>query len=214
VKQMIAADCRRFVFEMWPSAPHLEIIGNLNDAVARLEDLLDGGYAQRTDPILCEPLSLGRLRHPKRAPLCSLIKQWKRMRGQLGRNPLLPFEEAGVAKRTVLTRSYGEGRALIEFFGPRLDVFDPGWIDRAIGLDIEDQPDPVYGEGSARGYHEVQVLEQPRLELVDAVINAPGRPRQRSRYERLVLPWKAADGTLFVSGASLLRTRSSLGEAR
>src|SRR5207253_103449 len=131
VKQMIAADCRRFVFEIGLTAPHLEIIGNLNDAVARLEDLLDGAELARSTPIVCEELSLARLRHTKRAPLRDLIKEWKRTRGQLTRDFLVPFKEAGVAQRTVLTRTHGETRALIEFFGPRLDVFDAGWIDSA-----------------------------------------------------------------------------------
>jgi hypothetical protein len=215
IELTMAGDYDRFAFEVGVVAPSVEIIGNLNDAIARLEDLLEA-TAQHDRPaaIVCEELSLGRLRHPKRAHLCRLIKEWKRTRGRLPRHLLAPFEETGVAERTVLTRTYGDRGARIEFFGPRLDVFDPGWSARAIGLDLEDQPDPIYGIGTARGYHEVQGLERPRLELVDAVINAPGRPRLRSRYERLLLPWKAPDGTVFVSGASLLRTRFSIGASR
>jgi hypothetical protein len=209
-RMMIDDPCDRYVFEFGMTSPYLEIVSNLNDALARLEAFRDVVELRCGSIVVGEELSLGRLRHPKRRQLRDLIKEWKSRRGFLTRDLLAPFQAPGLVGRTIMTR-IARGGARVEYFGPRLDVYEPGWSLSVVGRYLCEQPDPEYGESSARGYEEVALAERPRLELVDAVIRTPGRRPLRSRYERLLLPWKAADGATFVSGASVVRTRFSVG---
>ncbi len=211
VRMMVNHPRDRYAFEIGALGSCVEIVSNLNDSIARLEDFRGGIEWRCGTIVVSEELSLGRLRHPKRGRLRELIKEWKRLRGHLSRDVLAPFELSDVAGRTVLARMQGQGRTRIEHFGARLDVYGTGWHERAIGLDLEEQPDPAYAAGTAKGYREVAATERPRLELVDALIRAPGRHPQRSRYERLLLPWRSSDGATFVSGASVLRTRFAAG---
>lgn len=212
VKMMVDEPCDRYIFDGAMPAPHLEMVRNLNDAVARLEDFVEGVREHRDSIVASELLSLERLRHPKRAMLRDLLTQWRRLHGRLPSDPLVPFRSAGVLGRAILARPR-PGGTKIRFFGPQLDVYDAGWPERAIGLDLEAQPDPTYGAWSAQGYQEVRLAARPRLELVDAVIREPAKPALRHRYERLLLPWQAADGSALVSGTSILRTRFSVGIA-
>jgi hypothetical protein len=207
VRMMVDDPRDRYIFDGATPAPHLELVRNLNDAVARLEDFVEGAREPRNSIMASELLSLDRLRHPKRRTLRDLIGQWKRLRGRLPDDPLTPFRTAGLLGRAIVARPLPGSGTRIRFFGPQLGVYDPDWAERAIGLDLEDQPDASYGAWSARGYQEVRLAGRPRLELVDAFIREPGKPSMRHRYERLLLPWTAADGAVLVSGASILRTR-------
>ena len=40
----------------------------------------------------------------------------------------------------------------------------------------------------------------PRLDLIEAVVRLESGQPVRMRYERLLLPWRAEDGTRFVGG--------------
>jgi hypothetical protein len=214
VRLLVDAPAERYLFEIGADASYIELVANLNDAIARLEDFVEDIATRGGSIVVDEPLSLDRLRHPKRRQLRLLLREWRRREGKLPRKDMLgPFDAAGLRGRSIMTR-VTSSCAQIEFFGPRLDVYDETWSDRAIGRNLADQPDPAYGENTARGYREVGAAGEPRLELVDALIRAPDRAPQRSRYERLLLPWTTADGTMFVSGSSLLRTRFSAGIAR
>jgi hypothetical protein len=197
----------RFVFEHCAEAAATDVLVNLNDALARLEDLTSfAGEASSRGVFFAEELSLGRLRHPKRRVLCALIRLWKRERGRIADGMLPPFAEPAAAERTVVARLAPEG-GVIAYAGSGLAVFGPGWPEAAVGRPIADLPDPEFGARAAAIYRRVSADARPRLELVDAIIRPPGAMVQRCRFERLVLPWRGAAGTLYVSSTSVLRTR-------
>jgi hypothetical protein len=194
-----------FVFDREEAMPVTDVVRNFNDAAAHLEDLMSfAGESSCRSSFFSEALSLGRLRHPKRRVLRDLAITWRRARGFLSGDLLEPFREVNSRERFVLVRTAGR-HGTIQHFGHGITCFGP--TEPLVGRDIEDQPDPIYGENTARGFHEVHLAAVPRLELVDSVIRPPGRPVQRARYDRLLLPWRAADGRGFVSSTSILRTR-------
>jgi hypothetical protein len=210
VEHMVAAPRgTRFVFEQEGETLPIGVLSNVNDAVAHLEDMMSfAGEGSARATFFSEELSLGRLKHPKRRVLRELIKSWKRDRGVLPNRELAaPFRAVGAGERFVVTKTTRR-RCTVAEFGMGITVFGPEWSEAVIGRELEDQPDRSYGERSAQTYHEVYRTNAPRFELIDALIRpSDGRPVQRCRYERLVLPWLTESGEMFVSGTSYLRTR-------
>ena len=204
------ADCQRLVIEHADRVPSLEIYGQVEEAVARLKDLSapSAALAQR-DSFFNQELSLDRLGEPGQDSLRALMRLWRNRRGQMAPEKILTLMPSALKPRVTLTRMTAAGlprnRALVEHIGAGFRVFDACWALGAVGRDLEDQPDPAYGARSARAYHEVADLGQPRLERVDAVIDVPGRSVRRSRYDRLMLPFRSR-GEIFVCGASVLRS--------
>ncbi|HEV2676472.1 MAG TPA: hypothetical protein VGV37_18235 [Aliidongia sp.] len=215
VRFLLKESWRRLVIEHSEPIPRFEIFGEVEEAVARLKDLsVPSAALARGNPYSSQELSLDRLGQSGQESLQALLHLWRARRGQLAPNQIIGLTPASLKPRITLARmrpsdGANGSRALVEHIGPEYRAFDACWALNAIGRDLEDQPDPVYGAQSARGYHEVAALGQPRLELVDAVIDVPGRPVKRSRYDRLMLPWRSR-GELFVSGASILRSSFAL----
>jgi hypothetical protein len=210
VRMILGATWQRLVIELTDRMPSFEIYGQIEEAVARLKDLSAPSAALvRADSFFNQELSLDRLGEPGQESLRALMRLWRSRRGQLEPEKILKLVPETLKPRVTLTRMTAAGlprnRALVEHIGPGFRVFDACWALNAVGRDLEDQPDPAYGARSARAYHDVADLGQPRLELVDAVIDVPGRPVRRSRYERLMLPFRSR-GEIFVCGASVLRS--------
>ncbi|HLZ64800.1 MAG TPA: hypothetical protein VKQ29_01150 [Aliidongia sp.] len=200
----------RLLIEHVDHRHYLEIFGQVEEAVARLKDLSAPSVALvQRDSFFNQELSLDRLGASGQESLRALLRLWRSRRGQLEPEKILRLMPDPLKPRMTLTRMTAAGaarnRALVEHIGFGFRVFDSCWALGAVGRDLEEQPDPAYGARSARAYHEVAELGQPRLELVDALIDVPGRPVTRSRYDRLMLPWRSR-GEIFVCGASVLRS--------
>jgi len=205
IRLMADEDETTFVFDREDEMPVTDVVRNFNDAVAHLEDLLSfAGESSYRSNFFCESLSLGRLRHSKRRVLRDLVISWKRARGILTEDLIEPFRQVDSRGRFVVVRTT-RSRGKIAHFGNGITCF--GSTEKLVGRDIEDQPDPIYGENTARGFYEIHRAASPRLELVDSVIRPPGGQVQRCRYDRLLLPWRTVDGSRFVSSTSVLRTR-------
>jgi hypothetical protein len=102
----------------------------------------------------------------------------------------------------------GDEGGVIEYVGDGFAWADVSWRNAIVGQDASGQPDPCYGQNVWSGYLETQRTQAPRLEFIEAVIRVPGYPARRSRYERLLLPWRRG-GNQFVSVVSVLRTSFS-----
>ena len=214
VRFLLTESWQRLVIERVDDNRSLELFGQVEEAVARLKDLsAPSVMAAQRDGFFNQELSLDRLSASGQESLRALMRLWRSKRGQLAPETILAMMPAPLKPRVTLTRMTAAGaprnRALVEHIGPGFSVFDACWALNIVGRDLEEQPDPAYGARSARAYHEVAQLGQPRLELVDAVIDVPGRPVRRSRYDRLMLPWRSR-GEIFVCGASVLRSSYAL----
>lgn len=210
VRLVLGEAWQRLVIEHTDRMPSFEIYGHVEEAVARLKDLSAPSVALAPrDGFFNQELSLDRLGDSGQESLRALMRLWRSRRGQLAPDGILALMPGTLKPRVTLTRMTAAGaprnRALVEHIGAGFRVFDACWALGAVGRDLEEQPDPAYGARSARAYHEVANLGQPRLELVDAVIDVPGRSVRRSRYDRLMLPFRSR-GEIFVCGASVLRS--------
>lgn len=168
-----------------------EVFCNFEDLVARLDDLRGATPGERPRPdYLVHPLSLARLRDPKRQPLGRLLRRWRSAEGRLGprRTPTMPD---------------ASGHGLLDY-GPRwLTVrvwpADPEIVSATIAS--------LRQEGEGERYDRLVEGWQARLELVDLCLPAgTDRPARRLRYERLLLPWRTEAGGILVSSTALKRT--------
>jgi hypothetical protein len=116
-------------------------------------------------------------------------------------------------RAVVLRNPTGGDRLVFDFRGDFFSFYPRSWNRLAIGRDLEDQPDRDYGLRTAHSYREVLVGGEPRFEAVDAVIRSPGEDVRRSRYDRLILPWRTSDNERFLTGVSVLRATYSLESA-
>jgi hypothetical protein len=209
VFQMVTLEHERFVIEIADLPNRIEIIPGLEDAVARLADLASvAGNITRED-FHREQLSLHRLRsNPRLSPLSSLLQRWRRGRGKLRTDLVTEFGDPALRGRAIVMHMTGDTGGIIEYVGDGFTWADASWRHAMIGHDASGQPDPQYGRKFWAGYLETQRGQTPRLEFIEAVIRVPGYPARRSRYERLLLPWRR-DGNQFVSVVSVLRTSFS-----
>ncbi|HKK29780.1 MAG TPA: hypothetical protein VKA18_05220, partial [Alphaproteobacteria bacterium] len=101
-----------------------------------------------------------------------------------------------------------------QFFGEGFKFYDEHQKMRVIGAPLEDQPDREYGRWLAAQYNVVVETGRPSLDYVTARIQPDSGPSRRSRYERLLLPWRTNDDKVVVTCASvLISTEASKGPA-
>jgi hypothetical protein len=78
-----------------------------------------------------------------------------------------------------------------------------------LGREIEEQPDNVYGEWLAAAYRELLQDDEsePGLQTVEAVVSVSDGRAVRTRYERLLLPWRSSGGDRWITSQPILRMR-------
>ena len=184
-----------------------EVVGSAHEAMLRVEDLVASSAGWRPGAgYIVQRHSLIPRRHPSLQQLAPLLAVWHLLGG---RSPG-PLPEVlvrfGFLDRSVIVRNPARsGRMVFEHRGKAFTFYQPCWNLLAMGRDVEDQPDRDYGKHTARCYREAFAEDAPRFEAVDAVIRTPGHEVRRSRFDRLILPWRMSDGERVATGISLLR---------
>jgi hypothetical protein len=135
-----------------------------------------------------------------------LLNWWRTKSGLTSQPEVLEFlyRFEAIDRAALIDTDIG-GNLRFAFNGAALNIYsryDRSWT--ADGRPFLDQPDPIYAAWCARGYRKALTNGAPIYEYVDAIFRLPGVPSQRSRYDRLLLPWKLADGTTFVSVVAFL----------
>jgi len=206
---IVDQECARHILEHVEDSALMEIIPGMDDSIARLGDLASaGGEVVRAD-FYNEELSLRRLNGTRRlAPLARLMRRWRAHHGSAPAELDRLFADPGLRGRAMVVRMLNDERGIVEYAGNGFSCFDSGWQRSVIGRDIWEQPDPSYGHRVAEAYANTYRSNEPRLEFVEAAIRTPGCSLRRSRYERLLLPWRSR-GASFVSAVSVLRTSFS-----
>jgi hypothetical protein len=184
-----------------------EVLRSAHEAMLRLEDLV---YATPTwrprSTYVVQRHPLTPRKHSALQSLGPLLAIWHvtgglwtdRLRDLLTTLNLLE-------RAVVLHNPTGGDRLVFDYRGASFSFYPPSWNRLAIGRDLEDQPDRDYGLRTAHSYRGALGDGQPRFEAVDAVIRAPGQDTRRSRYDRLILPWRTSDNERFLTGVSVLR---------
>jgi len=185
-----------------------ELLRSAHEATLRLEDLVDAASARHPrSTYLVQRHSLAPRRHSALERLSPLLAVWHLVSGRYPDRLVDLLGALGVLDRAVVHRNpAGTNRLIFDHRGTAFSHYRPSWNLLAVGRDIEDQPDRAYAARTAETYRAVLQDEEPRFEAVDAVITTPGRDVLRSRYDRLILPWRGSDGDRFVTGISVLRS--------
>lgn len=93
-------------------------------------------------------------------------------------------------------------RPVLRFFGESHRWAGDSYRMNGIGHPVQAMPDREYGAWLSRFYESVANSGQPRYDLITADIEyhgEAGKPHRVSRYERLLLPWRASGETLVTS---------------
>ena len=148
---------------------------------------------------------LNRIETPEER-LSLLFKKWRLAQGRFDADMASFMVRFGLLDRTaVVSESNNDGSLVFEHWGTGFkayDSVDKSWSFAAPGLPISNQPDPEYGRWIDRAYRGVLERSEPRFDYVDAVIQASKAEPYRSRYDRLLLPWRSSEGRRVLTGTS------------
>jgi|GEM_PF-1473947 len=138
--------------------------------------------------------------------LSLMFKKWRLSHGLFNADIASFLVRFGMFDRTVIVaKSHNDNSLLFEHVGSAFALYensDSAWNFRAQGMPVVDQPDPDFGRWIDDTYRGVLDGQKPRFDYVDTVIQARGANPYRFCYDRLLLPWQSADGTMVLTGTS------------
>lgn len=140
---------------------------------------------------------------PKRSPLQDSIAFYRDTGGQLKLSDIPKFSNI-FERRHMLYKINEEtsGVTLISIGGAFPKVIR-NFLFSAIGTDMRDRPDPIYGAECAKAYLSVARSERPGCFEVDAVSLWPScKEPVRRRYRRVIFPLRDEIGQKWVLGQS------------
>jgi hypothetical protein len=189
-----------------PPAP-TELYVRPDDAIARIDDLRamneGAGGPQWRASFIEEPLSLKRLTAAAGSDLAAAHRGWRRRRGRIDRATLGRLLDAPLAAPVLLARIGSKDRPILETWPRHIGLYTDEALGKLIGRPFDEHPlHGGYTRRATGGYYDVHRTKAPRFDLIEAVVRPEGGQAIRLRYERLLLPWQAADGTCFVSSLS------------
>jgi transcriptional regulator with XRE-family HTH domain len=153
--------------------------------------------AIRRPPVLLE--------HPGFAQVRPIVTLWQEMRGRLTDDVRRAILAAGLLPRTILVRHVSASRLVIEHVGAGIALLRPCETLLAIGSDFGDGPDRNYGAWLARAYDEALWSGALRVESVRASVLTSAATTLRTRYDRVLLPWRGKGHEMYVIGLSIRR---------
>lgn len=186
--------------------PEVEIYRGLQGAVRRVEWLMEMARNPVARPSFgAKPIPIARLDRFGGA-LLPLYRAWSESAGEWTPGLHDRLRRARLLERAMIVRNPGQSEDLVvEHRGGAFAHYGRRWSRVARGRHIEDQPDRNYGQWVASGYRDALARFDPKLETVEATISTRSRAEtRRSRYHRLVLPWRSAAGDRVVTSVSVL----------
>jgi|HubBroStandDraft_1064217.scaffolds.fasta_scaffold00482_5 hypothetical protein len=202
----------RAIVEYPGERPEPELLTSSEDIVARLDELR--GAAPGEPPraaFFLQRMALERLAEPRRQPMHRAWREWARARGRLSVAEL-ERESGAVDSERMLLRVRRGGRLETNAVSDVVRAYLPCERMGMLGREVEEQPDPVYGEWLASAYRDLVHDERPGagLQLVEAVVTCAGGRAVRTRYERLLLPWRSPGGDRWITSQPVLRMRHAV----
>lgn len=192
---------RRAAISWFDEARHDEVCGDPKDLFRRLTDILHASTrAAAAEPFMATRRSMDAILSPAGHPFEPLLRGW--LKG--AREDLLEIARTcGLWDRAMIAeRDPGRGDFVFRHSGGAIQLYGAAWGEKAVGRRISEQPDAAYGEWIERGCGAVDDARSARVELVHAAVTSPEGELRRWRYERLMLPFEAADGRRVVMSIS------------
>jgi transcriptional regulator with XRE-family HTH domain len=124
-------------------------------------------------------------------------------RGKLSDDVHRAIIGAGLFLRTILVRQVSASRPIIEHLGAGIAILRPCEALLAIGREFDDMPDRNYGVWVAQAYDEVLSSRGLRIESVRASVRTSRGTTLRTRYNRVLMPWRGKGSEMYVMGVSI-----------
>jgi hypothetical protein len=136
--------------------------------------------------------------------LAGLFALWRTLGGVYS-DPIDTYlRRTGLATRTVFAEPDNQINLRVTNTGSGFMIYDGFTMNRVVGRPIADQPDRAYGKWVESSYLSCLETGDPQIDDIDAIVEQPGYDARRRRYQRLILRWQRPDGSLILSGSSLL----------
>jgi len=185
---------------------HAELFTSVFAFIERAEQLASDPPIEIKVPRYSVRRSLRNLTTAPFAMVRPIVDLWRERRGELGDDVQRAIGAAGLFHRTILVRHLGHSSRLItEHFGAGIMIMRPCESLQTIGRELDQQPDRDYGAWMAEAYAETCWARQLRLESVRAFVRTSAGTTLRTRYDRLLMPWRAGGSESFVMCLSIQR---------
>jgi hypothetical protein len=200
-QQLQSSGVRLFRIKYLTTAWHSEITSTVEQAIIRLSELCAPEFIAPTkDKYVVEQRDYAQLFNDDENPLRFMAQKWRTSFGRfdstiishaINHNLLSQMLIIGIKpkKPDPVFRFVGDGHA--------------SWLDRhyhmsVLGESVENVPDKDYAGWAAEFYKHVVSTGQPRFDSVTASIQSRENP-YRTRYERLVLPWRTSSDEILLT---------------
>jgi hypothetical protein len=171
---------------------HDEVCGGPKQLYARLTEILNSSTRSRLDePYLATRRSMDTVLDQPGHPFALLLKTWLRSSRE---DLIASAQRQGLWERAMVAeRDPATGDFCFLHSGGSIQLYGAEWSAKAAGRRLSEQPDAAYGRWIEQGCRAVDEARMARVELVHAAVSGAGGQVRRWRYERLLLPFEAAD---------------------
>jgi hypothetical protein len=206
---LVMHQVERAIIEYPGARAEPELLTSQQDIVARLDEIRGEAPGEPPRPaFFLERMALARLNEKRRLAMRGAWKAWGKAQGRISVAELK--REAGrVDGQRMLVRLRRDERLETNAVSDVVRTYLPCERMSMLGREVEQQPDGIYGEWLASAYRELALDDEPEpgLQMVEAVVSAAGGRSVRTRYERLLLPWRSPGGDRWITSQPVLRMR-------
>jgi hypothetical protein len=188
-----------------------ELFDDMAELAATIERSIDDeGMRRHRPPYALSQRPLQQLGRPRHARLGQIVALWGARRGDLPDDLVPQLRRHGLSARIALLRNpAATGRLVYDHLGSGYSFFGHACLPlMLVGADVEMLPDRDFGGWVAESYYRCLAEGAPRLETISAVLRRTDGQKLWSYYDRVLLPWRASDGTRYVLGLSEVRRRA------
>jgi len=195
----------------WGEDWSYEMFSGIGAFTERAEDLAGGEPVVRRPAWLAAERDIASLAAPNYERLQPLVRIWREQRGALPEALPQTLQSLDLLHRSVLVRQRRRSsRMTVEHFGAGIKMLKPCEGMLAVGRDLNELPDGAYGDWVADSYSRALAGRRIRLDGVRATLKSSQATTLRVRYDRLLMPWRAAGGDELVLSVSMRRELSTV----
>ncbi len=202
-QQLYSSQFKLFRIKYFEEAWHSEITSSAEQAVARLSELCAPAFSPPpSDRFFVEPQDWSSLSGQEGNPLRLLFQKWRMSFGCFDTS-LIPFAIQHQFLRRLMIAGIRQGAddPVFRFIGDGFKWLQEDYRYTGLGESLQNLPDKEYGGWVSEYYRSVARSGQPRYDVVTAAIETGPRMEKvfKTRYERLLLPWKTGSPEVFVT---------------
>lgn len=163
-----------------------ELLGSFALARQKIIGLTAHAQASTQREFLSKPLNVQDVGADN--PLMALVRLHDEARG-MALDTMTDFSLEVLKGRYLVSEMQpGSQRVVLTAVGPGLDPQARFWLERFVGMRLEDAADISYGQWIAEATRDVLAKGRPRLDAVDVSISWPGGDQRRYQFQRALIP--------------------------